>query len=67
MITEINESKALIKHISYECICRLNGRKCNSDQCRIMINDNVSVKNAMYMEKIMNGIQLQVIVKVENI
>ena len=32
MITEINESKALIKHISYECICRLDGRKCNSDQ-----------------------------------
>ena len=32
MITGINGSKALIKHISYECICRLDGRKCNSDQ-----------------------------------
>ena len=32
MITEINESKALTKHISSECKCRFDGRKCNSDQ-----------------------------------
>ena len=31
MITEINESKTLTKHISYECKCKF-GRKCNSDQ-----------------------------------
>ena len=30
MITEINESQTLTKHISYKC--RFNGRKCNSDQ-----------------------------------
>ena len=30
MITGINESKTLTKHISYECTCRLAGRKCNS-------------------------------------
>ena len=42
-----------------ENVIQINGR--------IMINDNVSVKNAMYVEKIMNGIQLQIIVKVENI
>ena len=33
MITGINESKALTKHISCECKCRVDGRKCNSDQC----------------------------------
>ena len=32
MITGINESKILTKHISCECRCRLDGRKCNSDQ-----------------------------------
>ena len=32
MIIEINESKALAKHISCECKCRFDGRKCNSDQ-----------------------------------
>ena len=32
MIPEINESKTLTKHISCECKCRFDGRKCNSDQ-----------------------------------
>ena len=32
MITGINESKKLTKHISCKCKCRFDGRKCNSDQ-----------------------------------
>ena len=32
MITRINESKTLIKHISCECKRKFDGRKCNSDQ-----------------------------------
>ena len=32
MITGINESKTLTKHISCECKCRFDGRKCNSEQ-----------------------------------
>ena len=32
MITGINESKTFTKHISCECKCRFDGRKCNSDQ-----------------------------------
>ena len=32
MITEINESKTLTKHISYECKCGFDRRQCNSDQ-----------------------------------
>ena len=33
MITVINESKTLTKHISCKCKCKFDGRKCNSDQC----------------------------------
>ena len=32
MITGINESKALAKHMSCECKCKFDGKKCNSDQ-----------------------------------
>ena len=32
MITGINELKTLTKHISCECKCKFDGRKCNSDQ-----------------------------------
>ena len=32
MITGLNESKALARHISCECKCRFDGRKCNLDQ-----------------------------------
>ena len=31
-ITGINESKTLIKHISCECKCKFEKRKCNSNQ-----------------------------------
>ena len=34
MITGINESKILTKHISCECKCTFDGRNCNSDQCQ---------------------------------
>ena len=32
MITGINESETLTKHISCECKCRFDGKTCNSDQ-----------------------------------
>ena len=31
MITGINESKTLTKHISCECKCKFDGGQCNSD------------------------------------
>ena len=34
MITGINELKTLTKHISCECKCKFDGRKCNSNQRR---------------------------------
>ena len=33
IITGINESKTLTKHISCKCKCKFDGRICNSDQC----------------------------------
>ena len=66
MITGINESKTLTKHISCECKCRFDGEKCNSWwNSRIMINVDVSVKNVIYVKKIMFGIQLHVIVIID--
>ena len=32
MITGINEWKTLTKHISWECKCKFDGTKCNSNQ-----------------------------------
>ena len=32
MTTRINESKTLKKHLSCECKCKFDGRKCNSNQ-----------------------------------
>ena len=32
MTTGINKSKTFTKHISYECKCKFDSRKCNSDQ-----------------------------------
>ena len=33
IITGKNEQKTLTRHISCECKCKFDGRKCNSDQC----------------------------------
>ena len=67
MITGINESKTLTKHISCEWKCKLDETKCNSINDGIRINVNVSVKTIIYVKKSMFGILLHVIVKMENI
>ena len=67
MITGINESKTLTKHISCEWKCKLDETKCNSINDGITINVNVSVKTIIYVKKSMFGILLHVIVKMENI
>ena len=60
MITGINELKTLTKHISCECKCKFDGRKCNLDQ---WWNNNTCLcecKKQPACEKIMFGIQLHV-------
>ena len=34
MVRGINESKTLIKHISFDCKCKFDRKKRNSDQCQ---------------------------------
>ena len=68
MITRINESKTLTKHISCESksislmkeiVIQISGG--------IIINVDVNIKNILYVKNIMFGILLHVIVKMENI
>ena len=60
MITGINELKALAKNIPCEFKCKFNGKK-------MLINVDVSVKNVIYVKKIIFGILIHVVVKIENI
>ena len=67
MIIGINESKTLRKHISCEYKCKFDGRKCNSnlwwnnDKCRCEC-----IKHHI-CEKIIFGILLHAVAKMENI
>ena len=67
LITGINESKTLIKHIS--CKCNVNLMEQNVSQINdgITINVDVNVENTIYVKKIMFGILLHVVVKMGNI
>ena len=67
MITGINESKTLTKDISRECKSKFDGKKVIQINGGIMINVDVNVKIIIYVKKIMFGILLHGIVKMENI
>ena len=67
MITGMNESKILTKHIS--CKYKLNFLEENIIQTNdgIMINVDLSVKNIMYVKNTIFGTPVQVVVKIKNI
>ena len=70
MITEINESKALTKHVSCKCKCKFDKKNSNfviQINSRITINVDVSVENIINVKKIIFGILVHVFVKKENI
>ena len=72
MITGINESKPLTKHISFECKCKSDGTKRNSNQWwnkkKIMFrNKKIKKNNKKNNKKIMFRNLLLVIVKMKNI
>ena len=67
MITGINKSKTLAKHMSCECKCRYNRKNVIKINDAITINVDVSVKNIMYVKKIISGILVHVAVKMKNI
>ena len=52
MITGINESKILTNHISCECKCKFDRKNVIQINGGITINVEVSVKNVMYVKKI---------------
>ena len=67
MITGINESKTLTKHISCECECKFDKRNFNQINGGITINIDVSVQIVKYVKRIIFGILGPVFVKIENI
>ena len=52
MSTRINESKTLTQDISCECKCKFDGKIVIEINGGITINVDVSVKNIMYVKKI---------------
>ena len=67
LITVINESKILTKHISWSVNVDLMEENVIKVNDGIVVNVNMSVKNVMYVKKILFGILLHEIVKMENI
>ena len=67
MITRINESKTSTKDISCECKCRFDGNNVIQINGGITINVDMSVKNVMYVKKIIFGFLLHVVKKMKNI
>ena len=67
MITGINESKTITKHISCECNCKFDRENLIQINGGISINVHVRVKNVVYVTKIIFGIFLQTVAKMENI
>ena len=64
-ICEIYKSKILTKHVSCECRCKFDGRKCNSNEQ--WNNDKCRWQKTGYLKKVMFGILLHVVAKTANI
>ena len=66
MITGLNESKKLTKHISRKYGCKFDCRECNKGSSEITINVGVSAKTQkkiMHAKKNIFGILLHVLVR----
>ena len=67
MIVGINLSKTLTKHTLCKCNCEFDGKNVIQVNEGIMKNVDVNVKNVMYVKKIIFGIVIHVVYKMENI
>ena len=67
MIAGIHESKILSKHIHANINVNLMEENAIQIKSRIAINVGVSVKNIIYVKKIVFGILLHLVVKMVNI
>ena len=65
MITEKDESNILTKDISCKCKCRFDGKNVIQINGGITINVDKSVKNVMYVKKIIFRIMSNVVVKMK--
>ena len=52
MITGLNKSKTLTKHILFKCKSKLDGWKCNSVKSEIKLNVDAKVKNFIHVKKL---------------
>ena len=66
MISNKNEAKALVKHISSDCKCKFNSKTCNSNQNGIK-HVYVNVKIIVSAKKIIAGILAHVFVRIASI
>ena len=67
LIKKINEFKILTKHVSCECKCRFDERKCNLDEWWNNDKCRCECKNVGYVKKIRFQILLHVILEMEKI
>ena len=67
MIPGKNESNILTKDISCECTCRFDEKNVIQINGGTSVNADVSIKNVVYLKKIILGILVHVVVKMENI
>ena len=67
IVTRINESKTLIMHISCECVCKSDGQNAIQINGAITMNVDVSVKDTIYLKKIIFEIPVHVLAKMGNI
>ena len=65
MITGINESEILAKHVSCKCKRKFDGQKYNSNQNRVDVS--AKIQENIVCAKILFGISVQVLVKMVNI
>ena len=67
MITGINELKTFTKHISCKYKCKFDIKNVIPINGGVTINVDVTVKIVVYVKKIMFGILVHLVVKMENI
>ena len=67
MITGIDESKTVSKHLSCECKCKTDRTKCHWNQCWNKENCWCDCRKHHICEKIMFGMPLYIIMKMKNI
>ena len=61
MITRINESKSIRKHMSCKCKCKFDGKNVIEINNGIAVNVDMSVKSTIFVKNIIFGILLYVV------